>query len=79
MSSTQPITAITPASTASLPVKSVGTKGDIDVLLIVHGPGVPKGGISEVVIAHIDLVPAATLSSAGVPTRKELRDMIVGD
>jgi hypothetical protein len=39
------------------PGKECGFEEDINIPLIVRGPGVPKGEVSEVVTAHVDLAP----------------------
>ncbi|RSL58160.1 hypothetical protein CEP51_014123 [Fusarium floridanum] len=52
------------------PGKECSYEEDINIPLIVRGPGVPKGGISEAVTAHVDLVPTI-LSLAGAPLRAD--------
>ncbi|KAK1968927.1 sulfatase [Colletotrichum sublineola] len=52
------------------PGKECGYEEDINIPLIVRGPGVPKGGITEAVTAHVDLVPTI-LSLAGAPLKAE--------
>ncbi|KAK7224561.1 hypothetical protein V2G26_012564 [Clonostachys chloroleuca] len=53
------------------PGKECGYEEDINVPLIVRGPGVPKGVVSKAVTAHVDLVPTF-LSLAGAPLRADL-------
>ncbi|KAL6364958.1 hypothetical protein LRP88_00933 [Fusarium phalaenopsidis] len=52
------------------PGKECSYEEDINIPLIVRGPGVPKGGISEAVTAHVDLVPTI-LSLVGAPLRAD--------
>ncbi|KAM0334505.1 hypothetical protein ACHAQA_001534 [Verticillium albo-atrum] len=52
------------------PGKECGYEEDINIPLIVRGPGVPKGAISEAVTAHIDLVPTI-LNLANAPLRAD--------
>lgn len=52
------------------PGKECGYEEDINVPLIVRGPGVPKGEIAEVVTAHVDLAPTF-LNLAGAPLRAD--------
>ncbi|EEY16605.1 arylsulfatase [Verticillium alfalfae VaMs.102] len=52
------------------PGKECGYEEDINIPLIVRGPGVPKGAISESVTAHIDLVPTI-LNLADAPLRAD--------
>ncbi|TQN67231.1 Arylsulfatase [Colletotrichum shisoi] len=53
------------------PGKECGYEEDINIPLIVRGPGVPEGGVTEAVTAHVDLVPTI-LSLAGAPLRADL-------
>ncbi|KAH7123255.1 alkaline-phosphatase-like protein [Dactylonectria estremocensis] len=50
--------------------KECSFEEDINIPLIVRGPGIPKGQIYEAVTAHIDLVPTI-LSLAGAPLRAD--------
>ncbi|KAH0439685.1 sulfatase [Colletotrichum camelliae] len=52
------------------PGKECGYETDINIPLIVRGPGIPKGGVTEAVTAHVDLVPTI-LSLAGAPLRAD--------
>jgi arylsulfatase A-like enzyme len=47
------------------PGKECGFEEDINIPLIVRGPGVPKGQVAEVVTTHVDLAPTI-LGIAGV-------------
>jgi len=47
------------------PGKECGFEEDINIPLIIRGPGVPEGKISDIVTAHTDLAPTF-LSIAGV-------------
>ncbi|TEA13853.1 Arylsulfatase [Colletotrichum sidae] len=53
------------------PGKECGYETDINIPLIVRGPGVPKGGVAEAVTAHVDLAPTI-LALAGAPLRADL-------
>lgn len=52
------------------PGKECGFEEDINIPLIVRGPGVPEGIVTEVVTTHIDLAPTL-LELAGVPMRAD--------
>ncbi|KAH7310577.1 alkaline-phosphatase-like protein [Stachybotrys elegans] len=52
------------------PGKECGYEEDVNVPLIVRGPGVPKGEVAEVVTAHVDLAPTF-LSLAGSALRAD--------
>lgn len=52
------------------PGKECGFEEDINVPLIVRGPGVPRGEVAEVVTAHVDLAPTI-LKLAGAPARAD--------
>ncbi|KAK4241186.1 alkaline-phosphatase-like protein [Achaetomium macrosporum] len=58
------------------PGKECGFEEDINVPLIVRGPGVPKGKVAEVVTSHVDLAPTL-LRIAGVDL--EGRDDLDGE
>lgn len=50
------------------PGKECGYEEDINIPLIIRGPGVPKGKISEIVTTHTDLTPTI-LGLAQAPSR----------
>ncbi|KAK2591996.1 hypothetical protein QQS21_010299 [Conoideocrella luteorostrata] len=50
--------------------KECGFDEDINIPLIVRGPGVPKNHTTELVTAHVDIAPTF-LKLAGAPNRKE--------
>lgn len=52
------------------PGKMCGYEEDINVPLIIRGPGVPKGEVSDVVTAHVDLAPTI-MQLAGIPLRDD--------
>ncbi|KAL1953428.1 hypothetical protein VTO42DRAFT_2835 [Malbranchea cinnamomea] len=52
------------------PGKECGFEEDINVPLIVRGPTVPKGQVSEIVTTHTDLTPTL-LELAGAPLRAD--------
>lgn len=52
------------------PGKECGYEEDINVPLIVRGPGVPAGEVAEIVTTHIDLAPTL-LELAGAPSRAD--------
>jgi arylsulfatase A-like enzyme len=52
------------------PGKECGFETDINVPLIIRGPGVPEGLVTEVVTTHIDLAPTI-LQLAGAPSRAD--------
>jgi len=52
------------------PGKECGFEEDINIPLIVRGPGVPGGEVSEVVTTHVDLAPTI-LGLAGQPSRAD--------
>ncbi|KAJ4291443.1 hypothetical protein N0V88_006037 [Collariella sp. IMI 366227] len=52
------------------PGKECGFEEDINIPLIVRGPGVPKGEVTEVVTTHVDLAPTI-LGIAGAPSRAD--------
>jgi arylsulfatase A-like enzyme len=52
------------------PGKECGFEEDINIPLLVRGPGVPAGEIAEIVTTHVDLAPTI-LSLAGAPTRAD--------
>ncbi|KAH6662910.1 sulfatase [Plectosphaerella plurivora] len=52
------------------PGKECGYEEDINIPLIVRGPGVPRGQVAELVTAHVDLAPTI-LSLAGAPLRAD--------
>ncbi|KAK4652594.1 hypothetical protein QC762_208050 [Podospora pseudocomata] len=52
------------------PGKMCGYEEDINVPLIIRGPGVPKGEVSNVVTAHVDLAPTI-MQLAGIPLRDD--------
>lgn len=52
------------------PGKECGFEEDINVPLIVRGPGVPEGEVAEVVTSHVDLAPTM-LGLAGAPSRAD--------
>ncbi|SPO01686.1 probable arylsulfatase [Cephalotrichum gorgonifer] len=48
------------------PGKECGFEEDINIPLIVRGPGVPKGKVSEIVTTHTDLTPTFVQLAQGV-------------
>ena len=52
------------------PGKECGFEEDINIPLIVRGPGVPAGKVAEVVTTHVDLAPTI-LGLAGAPARAD--------
>ncbi|KAK3321998.1 alkaline-phosphatase-like protein [Apodospora peruviana] len=52
------------------PGKELGFEEDINIPLIVRGPGVPAAEVSEVVTTHIDLAPTI-LQLVGAPSRAD--------
>jgi hypothetical protein len=52
------------------PGKECGFEEDINIPLIVRGPGVPAGETSKIVTTHIDLAPTL-LKLAGAPLRED--------
>lgn len=52
------------------PGKMCGYEEDINVPLIIRGPGVPQGAVSDVVTAHVDLAPTI-MQLAGMPLRDD--------
>ncbi|PKS08523.1 hypothetical protein jhhlp_004908 [Lomentospora prolificans] len=52
------------------PGKECGYEEDINIPLIIRGPGVPKGQVSEAVTAHVDLAPTF-LQLARAPLRAD--------
>ena len=52
------------------PGKTCGYEEDVNVPLIIRGPGVPKNVVSEAVSAHTDLTPTF-FELAGIPQREE--------
>ncbi|KAM7211593.1 arylsulfatase-like protein [Rhypophila decipiens] len=52
------------------PGKETGFEEDINIPLIVRGPGIPEGEISNAVTTHIDLAPTI-LKLAGAPSRAD--------
>lgn len=52
------------------PGKECGFEEDINVPLIVRGPGVPEGQVAEIVTTHVDLAPTI-LRLAGAPARAD--------
>ncbi|KAL2130068.1 hypothetical protein VTI74DRAFT_6925 [Chaetomium olivicolor] len=52
------------------PGKECGFEEDINIPLIVRGPGVPRGEVAEVVTTHVDLAPTI-LGLAGAPSRAD--------
>lgn len=52
------------------PGKECGFEEDINIPLIVRGPGVPKGKVSDIVTTHTDLAPTF-LTLAGAPIRAD--------
>ncbi|KAL2018715.1 hypothetical protein VTK56DRAFT_421 [Thermocarpiscus australiensis] len=52
------------------PGKECGFEEDINIPLIVRGPGVPAGEVAEIVTAHVDLAPTI-LRLAGAPSRDD--------
>jgi len=52
------------------PGKECGFEEDINIPLIVRGPGVPEGEIADIVTTHIDLAPTL-LELAGAPLRAD--------
>ena len=55
------------------PGKECGFEEDINIPLIVRGPGVPSGEVAEVVTTHVDLAPTI-LGIAGVDVEKVVRE-----
>lgn len=53
------------------PGKECGFEEDINVPLVVRGPGIPAGHVSQAVTTHIDLAPTL-LQLAGVPAHADL-------
>jgi arylsulfatase A-like enzyme len=53
------------------PGKECGFEEDINIPLIIRGPGVPAGETTEIVTTHIDLAPTL-LMLAGAPLRDDL-------
>jgi arylsulfatase A-like enzyme len=53
------------------PGKECGYEEDINVPLIIRGPGVPEGLTTELVTAHVDLAPTI-LSLVGEPLKSDL-------
>ncbi|KIW21655.1 hypothetical protein PV08_02235 [Exophiala spinifera] len=58
------------------PGKECGFEEDINVPLIVRGPNVPEGRISDIVTSHTDLAPTF-LSLAGVEPRSDFDGAII--
>jgi len=52
------------------PGKECGFEEDINIPLIIRGPGVPEGLVTEVVTTHVDLAPTI-LQIAGKPLRAD--------
>jgi N-acetylglucosamine-6-sulfatase len=52
------------------PGKTCGYEEDINIPLIIRGPGVPKGETTDIVTAHTDLAPTF-LALAGAPPRPD--------
>ncbi|VBB81242.1 Putative arylsulfatase [Podospora comata] len=52
------------------PGKECGFEEDINIPLIIRGPGVAKGVVSEIVTTHVDLAPTI-LNIAGLPHRAD--------
>lgn len=52
------------------PGKECGFEEDINIPLIVRGPGVPVGKVAEIVTTHVDLAPTI-LNLAGAPIRAD--------
>ncbi|KAK3320357.1 alkaline-phosphatase-like protein [Cercophora scortea] len=52
------------------PGKECGFEEDINVPLLIRGPGVPQGEIADIVTTHIDLAPTI-LQLAGAPSRAD--------
>ncbi|CAI4212298.1 unnamed protein product [Parascedosporium putredinis] len=57
-------------NTYAAPGKECGYEEDINIPLIIRGPGIPKGQVSEAVTAHVDLAPTV-LHLAGAPLRAD--------
>ncbi|EAQ83082.1 hypothetical protein CHGG_10900 [Chaetomium globosum CBS 148.51] len=55
------------------PGKECGFEEDINIPLIVRGPGVPRGEVAEVVTTHVDLAPTI-LGIAGVDVEKVVKE-----
>jgi arylsulfatase A-like enzyme len=58
------------------PGKECGFEEDINIPLIVRGPGVPYGQVAEVVTAHVDLAPTI-LALAGAPARADFDGEVI--
>ncbi|KAK3291894.1 alkaline-phosphatase-like protein [Chaetomium fimeti] len=58
------------------PGKECGFEEDINIPLIVRGPGVPRGEVAEVVTAHVDLAPTV-LGIAGVDVEGVVKGGVV--
>lgn len=58
------------------PVKECGFDEDINIPLIIRGPGVPEGVVTDVVTTHIDLAPTI-LQLAGAPLRADFDGLSV--
>jgi arylsulfatase A-like enzyme len=52
------------------PGKECGFEEDINIPLIIRGPGIPEGHVTDVVSSHTDLVPTI-FNIAGIPLRSE--------
>jgi arylsulfatase A-like enzyme len=52
------------------PGKECGFEEDINIPLIIRGPGVPKGKVTDIVTSHTDLAPTL-FTVMGIPLRKD--------
>jgi arylsulfatase A-like enzyme len=52
------------------PGKECGFEEDINIPLIIRGPGIPKNKTTEIVTAHTDIVPTI-FNITGIPLRKD--------
>jgi arylsulfatase A-like enzyme len=52
------------------PGKECGFEEDINIPLIIRGPGIPEGHVTDAVSSHTDLVPTI-FNIAGIPLRPE--------
>ncbi|KAH7029821.1 alkaline-phosphatase-like protein [Microdochium trichocladiopsis] len=58
------------------PGKECSFEEDINIPLIIRGPGIPKGAVSEAVTTHSDLAPTI-LSIIGAPLRADFDGIVV--
>ncbi|KAG8666705.1 hypothetical protein FPOAC2_11823 [Fusarium poae] len=58
------------------PGKECGYEEDINIPLIIRGPGVPAGSVSDVITTHADLAPTF-LSVIGAPQRADFDGVVI--